>query len=150
MGRSGKNRGKVISQAAVLAVRNGRICLITSSSGKRWLLPKGHREHGYKFRETAREEAWEEAGLIGRIGARPVGAYEYEKLGQFYRVVIYWITYSGSGLSANAAAAAGSVPTRPCLISAIPHFAKSSMRPFIAAARLSTGLAVNIENAVYP
>ncbi len=89
---NGQNRGKkTILQAAVLAMRNGRICLITSSSGKRWLLPKGHLEHGLKLRETARQEAWEEAGLIGPISPRPVGAYEYQKLGQLYRVVIFWM-----------------------------------------------------------
>ena len=54
MGRNGHNCRKVIQQAAVLAMRNGRICLITSSSGRRWLLPKGHLEPGHKLRETAR------------------------------------------------------------------------------------------------
>jgi len=72
-------------------MRHGRICLITSSSGKHWLLPKGHREQGHKLRETAREEAWEEAGLIGHISVRPIGEYEYQKLGQVYRVVIFWM-----------------------------------------------------------
>ena len=92
MGRNGHNCRKVIQQAAVLAMRNGRICLITSSSGRRWLLPKGHLEPGHKLRETVREEAWEEAGIIGSISARPVGRYEYQKLGQVYRVVIFWMT----------------------------------------------------------
>ena len=72
-------------------MRNGRICLITSSSGKHWLVPKGRLEHGLKLRETARQEAWEEAGLIGQISPRPVGAYEYRKLGHIYRVVIFWM-----------------------------------------------------------
>ena len=69
----------------------GRICLITSSSGKHWLVPKGHLEHGDKLLETARQEAWEEAGLIGHISPRPVGAYEYQKLGRLYRVVVFWM-----------------------------------------------------------
>ncbi len=71
---------------------HGRICLITSSSGKHWLVPKGHLEHGDKLVETARQEAWEEAGLTGRISSRPVGVYEYQKLGQLYRVVIFWMS----------------------------------------------------------
>jgi 8-oxo-dGTP pyrophosphatase MutT (NUDIX family) len=90
-GRNVQDRGKVIQQAAVLAMRNGQICLITSSSGKHWLVPKGHLEHGLKLRETARQEAWEEAGLIGVISPRPVGAYEYQKFGRIYRVVIFWM-----------------------------------------------------------
>lgn len=91
MDQNGHTRGKIIQQAAVLAMRHGRICLITSSSGKHWLLPKGHLEHGLKLRETARQEAWEEAGLIGPINPFPIGAYEYQKLGRVYRVVIFWM-----------------------------------------------------------
>lgn len=91
MGQNVENHEKTIQQAAVLAMRYGQICLITSSSGKRWLLPKGHLEHGLRLCETARQEAWEEAGLIGRINPRPVGAYEYQKLGRLYRVVIFWM-----------------------------------------------------------
>lgn len=91
MSQNHQDHGKTIMQAAVLAMRDGRICLITSSSGKRWLLPKGHREHGLNFLETARQEAWEEAGLIGVINPSPVGAYEYQKLGRNYRVVIFWM-----------------------------------------------------------
>jgi 8-oxo-dGTP pyrophosphatase MutT (NUDIX family) len=91
--RHNASKGKQpILQAAVIAMRQGRICLITSSSGKHWLLPKGHLEHGLQLRETARQEAWEEGGLIGRIDPRPAGAYEYQKLGCRYRVVIFWMT----------------------------------------------------------
>lgn len=72
MGRNVEPGEQVIQQAAVLAMWQGRICLITSSSGKHWLVPKGHLEHGDKLLETARQEAWEEAGLIGHISPRPV------------------------------------------------------------------------------
>ena len=91
MGQNVQPRGKTIRQAAVLAIWHGRICLITSSNGKHWLVPKGHLEHGEKLSETARQEAWEEAGLIGHISPRPVGTYEYQKLGRLYRVVIFWM-----------------------------------------------------------
>jgi hypothetical protein len=50
---------KYVSQAAVVAVRNGRVCLITSSSGKQWLVPKGNLQKGRDLRETAAQEAWE-------------------------------------------------------------------------------------------
>ena len=91
MGQNVQHRGKAIRQAAVLAVWHGRICLITSSSGKHWLVPKGHLEHGDKLLKTAQQEAWEEAGLIGHISPRPVGVYEYQKFGRLYRVVIFWM-----------------------------------------------------------
>jgi 8-oxo-dGTP pyrophosphatase MutT (NUDIX family) len=71
-------------QAAVIAVRQGQICLITSSSGRHWLLPKGHLEQGEDLRDTARQEAWEEAGLLGRLVGRPVGRYRFRKLGKDY------------------------------------------------------------------
>ena len=65
--------GKRIRQAAVIATKNGRVCLITTSSGKRWLVPKGNRQAGCDLRETAVREAWEEAGLVGRVKGEPVG-----------------------------------------------------------------------------
>ena len=71
---------KAVRQAAVIAMRQGQICLITSSSGKRWLLPKGHLEQGEDLQDTARHEAWEEAGVLGRLRDRPVGRYRFHKL----------------------------------------------------------------------
>lgn len=43
------------------------IVLITSSSGARWLIPKGHLESGMSLEEVALMEAAEEAGAIGTI-----------------------------------------------------------------------------------
>lgn len=83
--------GKAIRQAAVIAVYRGRICLITSSSGRHWLLPKGHLEHGWKLGETALQEAWEEAGLVGELAEGSVGQYRFKKLGREYRVVVFWM-----------------------------------------------------------
>ena len=82
-------RGKVIRQAAVMAVREGRVCLITSSSGKRWLVPKGNLLSDGRLRKAAIHEAWEEAGLVGTLRAKPVGSYHLEKLGKLYEVVVF-------------------------------------------------------------
>lgn len=82
-------KSKPVPQAAVVAVRNGRVCLITSSSGRRWLVPKGKRQVGRGLRETARREAWEEAGLLGRVAGRPLGRYEFEKFGCRHTVVVF-------------------------------------------------------------
>ena len=83
--------GKTIRQAAVIAVYRGRICLVTSSSGRHWLLPKGHLEHGSKLCETALQEAWEEAGLVGKLAGDSVGQYRFKKLGREYRVEVFWM-----------------------------------------------------------
>ena len=81
--------GKRIRQAAVIATKNGRVCLITTRSGKRWLVPKGNRQAGCDLRETAVREAWEEAGLVGRVKGEPVGSYEFVKLGCRHEVIVY-------------------------------------------------------------
>lgn len=80
---------KRVRQAAVIAVKNGRVCLITTSSGKRWLVPKGNRQAGCDLRETAAREAWEEAGLIGRVAGEPLGTYQFVKLGCLHEVVVF-------------------------------------------------------------
>jgi len=68
-----------IRQAAALPVRNGRVCLVTSSNGKRWIIPKGLIEPGQTATETALQEAWEEAGLVGILDPDPIGSYLYDK-----------------------------------------------------------------------
>jgi 8-oxo-dGTP pyrophosphatase MutT (NUDIX family) len=55
------------------------ILLITSLNSKRWILPKGWLMGGLSAAESAAREAFEEAGVAGKIGARPVGSYHYLK-----------------------------------------------------------------------
>jgi len=78
-----------ILQAAAIPIRGGQACVVNSSSGKRWVIPKGHIEAGHDARVTALKEAWEEAGLIGRLGQQPVGAYRYEKNDTIHHVTVY-------------------------------------------------------------
>ena len=68
-----------VRQAAALPIRNGRVCLVTSSNGKRWVIPKGLIEPGQTAGETALQEAWEEAGLVGALRTEPIGSFIYEK-----------------------------------------------------------------------
>jgi 8-oxo-dGTP pyrophosphatase MutT (NUDIX family) len=68
-----------VRQAAALPCRNGRICLVTSTSGKRWVIPKGLIEPGQTAGEAALLEAWEEAGLVGSLHSEPIGSFVYEK-----------------------------------------------------------------------
>lgn len=53
--------------------------LITSRDTRRWVLPKGWPIKGLKPHETAACEAFEEAGLIGRITKRAIGSFQYQK-----------------------------------------------------------------------
>lgn len=79
---------RFIRQAAAVPLRDGQICLVTSSSGKRWVIPKGMIDPGKTPAEIALQEAWEEAGLLGVLGA-PLGTYQYEKYGGTYLVTVY-------------------------------------------------------------
>src|SRR5262247_3441346 len=78
-----------IRQSAAIPVRAGEVCLVTSSSGKRWVVPKGLIDPGHTAAESALQEAWEEAGLAGVLAPEPVGSYLYEKFGNTYHVTVY-------------------------------------------------------------
>jgi 8-oxo-dGTP pyrophosphatase MutT (NUDIX family) len=78
-----------IRQAAVIAVRDGQICVVMSGSGKRWVIPKGCLEPDKTAGELALQEAWEEAGLVGILDPEPVGSYLYEKFGNSYYVTVF-------------------------------------------------------------
>jgi len=62
-------------------VPGGRVevLLATSRDTGRWVLPKGWPKKGQSLSATAAEEAWEEAGLSGRIAARALGTFDYRK-----------------------------------------------------------------------
>jgi 8-oxo-dGTP pyrophosphatase MutT (NUDIX family) len=79
---------RYIRQAAAIPVREGQVCLVTSSSGRRWVIPKGMIDPGKTASEIALQEAWEEAGLVGVLGA-PVGTYQYEKYGGTCLVTVF-------------------------------------------------------------
>ena len=53
--------------------------LITSRETRRWVIPKGWAEKGVAPHEQAAREAFEEAGLKGEIGLKPIGSYRYLK-----------------------------------------------------------------------
>ena len=78
-----------IRQAAAIPVRGGQVCLVSSSSGKRWVVPKGCMEPGKTAGEIALQEAWEEAGLTGILVQEPIGSYVYEKAGFVCHVTVF-------------------------------------------------------------
>ena len=79
----------VVRQAAAIPLMGGLVCMVTSSSGRRWVLPKGRIEVKQSAAEAAAAEAWEEAGLVGQVTAESVGTYGYEKYGQRYTVQVF-------------------------------------------------------------
>lgn len=56
-----------------------QIALITTRRRKRWIIPKGWPEKGCSLAHAAAREADEEAGVLGDIGAEPVGKFDYVK-----------------------------------------------------------------------
>jgi 8-oxo-dGTP pyrophosphatase MutT (NUDIX family) len=69
-------------QYAVLPWRRAEgleILLVTSRETGRWVIPKGWPMAGRSEGESAAEEAYEEAGVRGRLAAEPVGHYDYRK-----------------------------------------------------------------------
>jgi 8-oxo-dGTP pyrophosphatase MutT (NUDIX family) len=76
-------------QAAAIPIHAGRICLVTSRSGKNWVVPKGCLEPGKTAGQIALQEAWEEAGLVGSLHREPVGSYLYQKWGATYHVTVF-------------------------------------------------------------
>jgi 8-oxo-dGTP pyrophosphatase MutT (NUDIX family) len=80
---------QVLRQAAVIPLADGRVGLVTSSSGRRWVVPKGMIDAGHTAGEAALIEAWEEAGLVGVLDPEPVGSYLYEKYSKTHHVLVY-------------------------------------------------------------
>ena len=84
----------MILQAAALPVREGKICLVTSRNKSRWVIPKGCLEAGKSEVEIAAQEAWEEAGLSGRLSKASIGTYCYRKWGDELTVAVYLLEVS--------------------------------------------------------
>ena len=61
--------------------------LITTRNTGRWIVPKGWPLTGRTPAECAAQEALEEAGLIGKVAAEPLGWFHYDKLRKSGEVV---------------------------------------------------------------
>jgi 8-oxo-dGTP pyrophosphatase MutT (NUDIX family) len=56
------------------------ILLVTTRRTKRWIIPKGWPIKGLRPAKSAAREAFEEAGVRGKIGTKSVGLFNYHKL----------------------------------------------------------------------
>ena len=71
------------AQVGALPVRGEpgtyEVLLVTSRETGRWIIPKGWPMKGKEDHEAAAQEAFEEAGVAGKVHHKPFGAYTYEK-----------------------------------------------------------------------
>lgn len=82
--RFGKVRkSSVRTQFAALCYRvksdKVQILLVTSRGTRRWILPKGWPIDGKTPQDSAAQEAWEEAGVVGKVDPQPLGLFAYTK-----------------------------------------------------------------------
>ena len=63
-------------------LRKGRaqVLLVTSRDTGRWVLPKGWPMPGLTAEAAAAREAWEEAGVEGKVSSCAIGLYCYDKM----------------------------------------------------------------------
>jgi 8-oxo-dGTP pyrophosphatase MutT (NUDIX family) len=57
-----------------------QILLVTSRDTGRWVIPKGWPHDGLDPMTSAAREAWEEAGVEGKVDLRCLGLFSYEKV----------------------------------------------------------------------
>jgi len=55
------------------------ILLVTTRQSRRWIIPKGWPIKGLRPAKSAAREAYEEAGVRGRVGAKSIGFFAYNK-----------------------------------------------------------------------
>ncbi len=74
----------MLTQYGVIPVRPAadgglQVLLITSRETRRWVIPRGNPIPGKSPAESAAQEAFEEAGIVGEVEPEAIGHYSYEK-----------------------------------------------------------------------
>lgn len=72
-------------------VENGKIKLLMISNRKcsRWIFPKGIIEQHLTPQQSAAQEAYEEAGIKGKVFSNLIGEYKYDKWGGVCSVQVF-------------------------------------------------------------
>ncbi|HCP81085.1 MAG TPA: NUDIX hydrolase [Octadecabacter sp.] len=62
-------------------IKNDKLqfCIVTTRRSGRWIVPKGWPMDGQTPMDAAAQEAYEEAGVRGKIHPRPIGVFSYNK-----------------------------------------------------------------------
>lgn len=80
-------------QSGVIPYRINRgkieVLLITTSSGKHWVIPKGWIPPWMTSSSSAAKEALEEAGVTGTVITPAIGRYSNQKLGYSYQIEVF-------------------------------------------------------------
>ncbi|HEY7751223.1 MAG TPA: NUDIX hydrolase [Ignavibacteriaceae bacterium] len=80
-------------QSAVVPYRKKdgelQVMLITSIRKKRWIIPKGFIEFNLSAFESAKKEAYEEAGIIGTNETIELGSFKIDKYGGDIMTKVY-------------------------------------------------------------
>jgi 8-oxo-dGTP pyrophosphatase MutT (NUDIX family) len=66
-----------------------KILLITSIRKKKWIIPKGFIEFNLSPFESAKKEAFEEAGVIGTNETFELGSFSLNKYGGLTKIIVY-------------------------------------------------------------
>ena len=86
-------QARLPQQAAAIPIRRHgsdlQVCLIKKRFAGSWGIPKGTVDSGHTHASTALNEAWEEAGLRGRLVGDALGTYRYEKYGRPLTVMVF-------------------------------------------------------------
>jgi 8-oxo-dGTP pyrophosphatase MutT (NUDIX family) len=68
---------------------NVAVCLVTSRTRGRWIIPKGFIEPDLEPWESAAKEGYEEAGVLGDVSDECLGSFTYDKTGMRCKVDVY-------------------------------------------------------------
>lgn len=83
MGRAAPEAEDIVQQYGALPfqVRDGAlmVLLVTTRGTGRWIIPKGNPEKNLKPHEVAKQEAFEEAGVVGRVRRKRLGTFRFLK-----------------------------------------------------------------------
>jgi 8-oxo-dGTP pyrophosphatase MutT (NUDIX family) len=59
--------------------KKAEVLLVTGRRSGRWMIPKGWPMPGKSLAESAAQEAFEEAGIEGKLGTEPLGTFRHVK-----------------------------------------------------------------------
>jgi phosphohistidine phosphatase len=87
------HRASCYIQTGVVPYRLGtdgpEILIVTNTKGTKWAIPKGVHAPGYSARASAAKEAFEEAGILGKVEKEALGTYTQRKWGGVCKIRVF-------------------------------------------------------------